>query len=200
MKNIRIPAILGGGLALLLSVPFAAAFAMAYSEYGAAYMIRLGIALDPLLSFHRSNDVVYRTYGQAFALVHPLLWLAARNWFRLHPPQTGREKRARALLLWGGGLAALGVVADYFSYDTWLMTLFLFEWIGCLTLWAGCFIFGRALLENGQMPRWAARLFLLSFLVSIAATFALAHFPSGPTFGYALAWLVWALGVKPQAA
>jgi hypothetical protein len=153
VKNIRIPAILGGALALLLSVPFAAAYSLAYSDWGAAHMIRLGIALDPLLSFHRSNEVVYRTYGQVFALVHPLLWLAARNWFNLHPPQTGRERRARTALLWGGGLAAL-----------------------------------------------AARFFLLSFLVSIAATFALAHFPSGPTFGYALAWLVWALRVKQQAA
>lgn len=187
-------AMLGGLLALLLTLPFASAYFAAYPGFDMPpfWAAPLKPALTPLLSF-ADRVTVYNVYGRVYNVVYLLFLPAAFVLRRLQKERGGR------LAGWGFGLtlagllaAAVGVAGDY-----WLGGAgFMLEFFGLLVMNLGASLSGLAVLRKGGLPHWLRWLLVICFPGLFAVHFLIGHIPSGPTFLFAVAWL--ALGYQLQ--
>ena len=181
-------AVAGGVIAIVLTVPFSIAFALAYPEEPGPpdYLTSLAPELGSLLTFAAPNPV-YELYGRAFDLVYLLFLPAVFAVHRLHHDVAdASEVRAFRILAAGLVIAFVGVAGDY-----WLNGLgFPVEVLGLLVMIVGTTLFGLATLRGSVLPRWSALLMVAGGLPgAVAGSVLTGHVPTGPTLFFAVAWL-----------
>ncbi len=181
-------AILGGLTAITLTPPFATAYFSAYPGFDVPpfWLSLLKPALRPSLTFG-SPVAVYNFYGRIFNLVYLLFLPAAFGLHRLHQRASNRiEKWGFAILVVGLLGAFIGVAGDYWADGAG----FFIELLGLLALAIGTTVYGIALLRSKVLPSGCAWL-LVACGPGIFVFFPLiGHIPSGPTFPFAISWLV----------
>lgn len=179
-------AIVGGSLALVLTIPFSAAFHVAYPGFNElpVWFHALRPVLAPLLEFGDSTDV-YATYGRIYDLVYLCLLpaaLVARRRYSLG--------RSRAGLL-GYRLTIAGLVAAFIGVagDYWADGLgYPLELLGLLALAVGCTLLGMAW-RRGAAPAPVAWLFMACGPAYAPGFLLVGHVPSGPTLPIAIAFI-----------
>ena len=182
-----ISAMVGGGLAILLTVPFAAAYFRAYPGFDPTpiWLAALQPIVRPLLSFAQPI-AVYNTYGRIYDLVYILFLPAALALHHLHRPLDSRlEKIAFWLMIVGLLASFVGVAGDYWADGSG----FVLEFIGLFILATGATLSGIAFLRSRILPRWASWLMLLCLPGYFIWFILVGHIPSGPSFGIALAYI-----------
>jgi hypothetical protein len=179
-------AMLAGGLALILTFPFATAYFVAFPGYDTppGWLPLARSAFQPVLSFNQP-DAVYETYGRVFSLVYPLLLPVI---LQLHHLQQRTEDRWERRSFWtviiGLALTFIGISGDYWLGDAlWIMQL-----PGLLLLAIGSTMYGVASRRSGRLPAWVYWLLILALPLSALSMWQANHFPSGPTLPVALAW------------
>ena len=182
-----VSSILGGLLAILLTLPFAAAYHIAYSGYDPIpiWFNSLQPILQPLLHFG-SPTAVYNTYGRIFDLVYLLLLPPALALHLLQRPVDSKAEK------WGFLLTVIGLVATFIGVagDYWAdgVTFFL-ELLGLLILCAGSTLYGIAFLRSHFIPSWCSWLLILCAPGYFIGSVLIGHIPSGTTFVVALAYV-----------
>jgi hypothetical protein len=111
MRWAGVAAIVGGMAAIVLTLPFAAAFFLAYPGESPLpfWFDSIEPRLDSQLTF-ASPDDVYETYGRLYILLLPLVVAIHRD---RGPLASRSEKRGFAVLSSRLGATALGVAGDY---------------------------------------------------------------------------------------
>ena len=179
--------ILSGCLALVLTVPFAVAFFLAYPGFNEHPIWFPGVraVVTPYLDFAEPTQV-YATYGRIYNIVY-LLWLpatVAAHWLARAEPA-----RAERVGFWltVTGLAAtfVGVAGDYWADGVG----YPLELLGLLALAVGCTVFGIGLRSAAALPAWSAWLFIVCAPTLIPAFLLVGHIPSGPTLPVAVAYI-----------
>ena len=181
-------AILGGLTAIVLTAPFASAYFIAYPGYDTVpfWVQPLEPRFASLLSFG-SPDQVYETYGKVYDVVYLLFLPAVLALHQVHGGSgTRAEKRGYALLVAGLLAAFVGVAGDYWANGI----TFLISVLGLLTMAVGVTMYGVALRRSGVVPRWCAWMLVSCGPGTMVFLFLIGHIPSGPTFPFALSWLV----------
>jgi hypothetical protein len=181
-------AILGGAIAIALTPAFASAYFIAYPGFDTVpfWVEPLEPHLGPLLTF-ASPDGVYETYGKVYDLVYLLFLPAVLALHRVHgesPSPT--ESRGYALLTTGLLAAFVGVAGDYWADGI----TFLISVLGLLIMAVGVTTYGVALHRSRVVPRWCAWMFILCGPGTLIFMVLIGHIPSGPTFPFAVTWLV----------
>lgn len=176
-----------GSLAILLTVPFAAAYYRAYPGFDPT-PIWLGAfqpILRPLLSFGQPASV-YNAYGRVYDLVYLLFLPAALALHHLHRTLDSRLEK------WTFWLTIVGLLASFFGVagDYWADGAgFVLEFVGLFILETGATLSGIAFLRGRLIPRWASLLLLLCLPGYFLWFAVIGHIPSGPSFGIALAYI-----------
>lgn len=182
-----VAAVVGGLLALVLTLPFALAFFRAYPGYDVppTWLAGLEPSLLPLVSF-APPVTVYNLYGRVYDLVYMLFLPATVALHRLHQGyRSWLERWGYGLLLSGLVLTFLGVAGDYWANGlTFVLSL-----LGLLVLAVGTSLYGLVLWRSHVLPRGVAGLFLACMLGVVTGSWLMGHIPSGPTLPFALAWL-----------
>lgn len=172
----------------MLTFPFATAYFLAFPGYDVPpfWLPSLEPRLDAVLSFAPADEV-YETYGRIYNLAY-LLFLPAA--FALHRLQRGSasrwEKRGFVVLVAGLLATLVGVAGDYWANGIG----FLLEVLGLLVSMIGSTVYGIALLRIGVAPGWVAWSFVLSGPGAVLFMLLIGHIPSGPTFPFAISWLL----------
>lgn len=182
-----ISSLAGGLLAILLTLPFAAAYHRAYSGYDPIpiWFQTLQPVLLPLLDF-APRIAVYNTYGRLYDLVYLLLIPGAIALHHLHKPIHSRLER------WGFWLTTVGLLASFVGVagDYWADGAgFFVELIGLLVLSTGATLSGIACLRGRLLPAWVSWLMILCLPGVFLWFLVIGHIPSGPTFAVALAYI-----------
>lgn len=192
-------AILAALLALLITLPFAAAYFRAYGsgQVVPALTKAFGGAFPGLLIFDRS-EWVYQFYGRLYSLVIPLTIPAM---LRLNE-RIGIDSR-RSLWGWriffGGVLIfGLGVFGDYWpDPNSYVVGAgFLLEMVGSLVIGVGAILYGIATsrgmdsFKGEAVPRWLAFGLVGIAPLGILGLLLTGHIPAGPLLGYVLFWLM----------
>jgi hypothetical protein len=195
-------AIVGGLMAIILTPPFATAYFSANLSFDTLpfWLPRIRPALDSLLNF-APPIMVYNIYGRVFNLVYLLFLPAAFALHHLHREASSRlEKLGFAILVVGLLATFVGVAGDYWVDGAG----FLIELLGLLALTIGATLYGVVLLRSKVVPSWCAWL-LIACGPGVFVFFPLiGHVPSGPTFVFAIAWLMvgyillFKQGIRPQ--
>lgn len=188
-------AMLGGLTAIILTAPFATAYFAAYPGFESQpfWFPLLRPALGSTITFAPPEDV-YNVYGRVFDLVYLLFLPAVFGLHHLHQGSSGRTER------WGFGMLVVALPATFIGVagDYWAQSipesLFAVSWgielLGLLTLMIGASVYGAALLRSSVIPSWSAWL-LVACGPGVFVVFPLiGHVPSGPTFLFAVSWLV----------
>jgi len=195
-------ALLGGLTAIILTAPFATAYFSAYPGFDIPpfWLPRLKSELGSLLTF-ASPVVVYNVYGRIFNLVYLLFLPAAFGLHHLHQGASSRIERWGFAILVVGLLATfIGVASDYWADGAG----FFIELLGLLTLAIGATLYGVALLRSKVVPSWWAWLLAACGPGVFVFLPLIGHIPSGPTFLFAIAWLIvgymllFKQGIRPQ--
>ena len=182
-----VSSIVGGLLAILLTLPFAAAYDIAYSGQGLVpfWFDQLRPVLIPFLRFG-SPHAVYNTYGRIYDLVYLLLVPAAIALHRIQPLASSKAEK------WGFRLTMVGLLSSFIGVagDYWAdgVTFFL-EIIGLLILCVGSALFGIAFLRNHAIPSWCSWLLILCLPGFYVGTVVIGGIPSGTTFLVAIAYV-----------
>ncbi len=177
---------LGGILAVALTLPFAVAYGRAYPGFDVPpfWVPAVRSALAPILTF-ASPVAVYNTYGRIFEFVYLLILPGVIGLHSVQKSASGRfERWATGVLVTGLLVSFVGVAGDYWG-DGWGFGI---ELVGLLVLLVGTTLVGIASLRAKQIPAWSAWLAIVGGPGAIAATLLIGHIPSGPTFLFACAW------------
>lgn len=181
-------AIIGGATAIVLTPPFATAYFSAYPGYDIPpfWVQPLRPALSPLLIF-ASPVTVYNLYGRIFDLIYLLMLPVV---FGLHDLHRGRPSRLEnagfGILVVGLMTTFIGVAGDYWANGlTFLLSL-----LGLLVLAVGTTLYGVSLLRSRVLPGWCAWLFIADLPAAFIFQLLIWHIPSGPTFPFAVSWLI----------
>lgn len=180
-------AILGGSIAILLTIPFASAYFMAYSSPSAApfWIHSLQSVLTPFLTFSAPTHV-YNIYGRIFNVVYFLFLPAVFALHDLLRDVSGTlEKSAFGILTISLLVTSVGVAGDYW----WNGTGFLLEVLGLLALNIGTSLYGVIILQYGVLPKWCGWLMASCFPGLFVFVFLIGHIPSAPTVLVAVSWL-----------
>jgi hypothetical protein len=181
-------ALIGGILAVILTLPFAAAYFRAYPGFDVPplWLPAVRSTFDPLLTF-ASAVAVYNTYGRIFNLVYLLILPGVVSLHSLQQEVSGRfERWAVGVLVIGLVMSFIGVAGDYWADGLgWPIEL-----LGLLVLLVGTTLFGIASLQAKRIPIWSAWLLIIAGPGAIVATWLIGHIPSGPTFLFACSWVV----------
>jgi len=181
-------AIIGGLTAIVLTAPFASAYFSAYPGYDVVpnWVQSLKPALSPLLTF-ASPVGVYNVYGRVYDLVYLLFLPTAFGLHVLHHGASSRIEKWGFYLLVGGLLSTfIGVAGDY-----WLNGVtFFIELLGLLILATGAALYGTAILRSKVIPGWCGWLLISCLPGAFLTILLIGHIPSGPTFLFALSWLI----------
>jgi len=181
-------AMIGGILASILTPPFAVAYFSAYPGYDIPpfWLQSVRPMLRPFLTFGSSVEV-YNTYGRIYDFVY-LLWLPAV--FGLHHLHQVFSSRIEQ---WGFGLLVVGLLATFIGVagDYWADGAgFLLSLLGLLILYIGTTLYGVAILRSNVIPRWCGWLLVSCLPGAFIFTWLIGHLPSGPTFPFAVSWLI----------
>lgn len=180
-------AILGGCLALVLTLPFAVAFYLAYPGFNELpiWVPAVRPVVTPFLDFAEPTQV-YATYGRVFDLVY-LLWLPATvAVHRLAGAEPNGVERVGFWLTVGGLVASfIGVAGDYWADGIG----YPLELLGLLALAVGCTAFGVGLRRAAALPACAAWLFVMCAPALVPSLILIGHIPSGPTLLVAVAYI-----------
>lgn len=180
-------AIVGGLLALVLTLPFALAFFRAYPGYDVPpfWLVALQPTLMPLVTF-APPVTVYNLYGRVYNLVYLLFLPATVGLHQLHQGYGRRlERWGYGLLLSGLVMTFLGVAGDYWANGlTFVLSL-----LGLLVLAVGTTLYGLVLWRSRVLPRGVDWLFLACLPGVVIGSWLTGHIPSGPTLPFALTWL-----------
>jgi len=180
-------AIVGGTLALLLTLPFAAAYFIAYPGFEATpfWFEPMLPTLQPMLGFGTAVDV-YNTYGRIYNAVYLFLLPAALAVHAVHRAASSRWETWGFVLTVTGLVASLiGVAGDYWANGVG----FLLEFPALLVLSVGCGLTGIAARRSRIIPAWCAWLLILCMPAYVLALILIVHIPTGPTFAVAVAYL-----------
>lgn len=195
-------AILGGLMAIVLTVPFASAYFSAYPGYDVPpfWLQWVRPMLRPFLTFESSVEV-YNTYGRIYDFVYLLCLPAVFGLHHLHQGVSSRiEKWGFGLLVVGMLTTFIGVAGDYWANGAG----FFIELLGLLTLSIGTTLYGVAMLRSRVIPRWCGWLLVSCLPGAFIFTVLIGHIPSGPTFLSAVSWLIvgsrllFKRGIRPQ--
>jgi hypothetical protein len=195
-------AILGGLTAIVLTAPFAIAYYSAYPGYEVPpfWIQSLKPALRSLLTFAPPVGV-YNVYGRIFDLVYLLFLPAAFGLHHLHQGVSSRIEK------WGFGILVVGLLATFIGVagDYWADRAgFAIEVLGLLTLAIGTTLYGIAMLRSKVIPSWCAWLLVACGPGAFVFFPLIGHIPSGPTFLFAISWLIvgcmllFKKGLRPQ--
>lgn len=181
-------AIVGGLMAVVLTVPFASAYFPAYAIEGESpprWLRSLEPELGSLLTF-AAPETVYELYGKIFNLVYLLILPAVFGLHHLHRGANSR-KELRAFRVLVGGLIAtsIGVAGDYWANGIG----FPITVLGLLTVIVGTTLYGAATLRGGVLPPWSSWLLVAGGPGAFAGMALTGHVPSGPTLLFAVSWL-----------
>lgn len=183
---------MGGLIAVVLTVPFASAYFIAYSVDGEAppgWLHSLEPGLGSLLTF-AAPETVYTLYGKVFNLVYLLILPAVFGLHHLHRgTNSPREMRAFRVLVGGLIATCIGVAGDYWADGMG----FPIEVLGLLAVIAGTTLYGVATLRAGVLPPWSSWLLVAGGPGAFVGMALFGHIPSGPTLLFAASWL--AVGV-----
>ena len=180
-------AILGGVVAIVLTLPFAAAFFLAYPGENALpiWFDSVEPRLESQLTFADPVSV-YETYGRLYNVVYvlflPLVLAIHRS---RHALRSRLEQRAFVVLSSGLVTTTLGVAGDYWGNGIG----FPLEVLGLLLMIFGVSLWGLALLRSAAPVRWAW-LFVGCGPGALGTSLLAGHIPSGPTLAFACVWLV----------
>jgi hypothetical protein len=181
-------AMLGGVFAVVLTLPFAAAYFGAYPGFDIPpfWLSAVRSRFDPLLTF-ASPVAVYNTYGRIFEFVYLLILPGVVSVHVLQQEASDHfERWAVGVLVTGLVMSFIGVAGDYWADGMgWGIEL-----LGLLVLLVGTTLFGIASLRTKRIPTWSAWLLIISGPGAIVATWLIGHIPSGPTFLFAGSWVV----------
>ncbi len=181
-------AMVGGMLAVILTLPFAAAYFRAYPGFDVPplWLPLVRSSFDPLLTF-ASPVVVYNTYGRIFNVVYLLMLPGVVSLHALQQVASNRfERWAIGVLVTGLVMSFIGVAGDYWADGLgWGIEL-----LGLLVLLIGTTLFGIASVRVKRIPTWSAWLLIIAGPGAILATWLIGHIPSGPTFLFACSWIV----------
>lgn len=179
-------AVVGSGLAIALTLPFATAYFLAYPGDTLPFWFdAVEPRLEPQLTFADPTSV-YAIYGRLYNVVYVLLLPLVLAIHRSRRAvATPAQKRWFVVLVSGLVATALGVAGDYWGNGIG----FLLEVLGLLTMMVGVTMWGLALLRGTSPVRWAW-VFVACGPGALGTLFVLGHVPSGPTLAFALAWLV----------
>lgn len=192
-KRAGLLALLAAIIGLAISLPFAAAFYLAYPGFNTPPFWWEGFraAYAGLFEFAAATRV-YQIYGRIYSLLIPLT-LPALFSLRTRIPVSSRAAIwGRRVFIAGVVLFALGIIGDYWPdpNSQFVGAGFLLEMIGTPTLWVGSLIYGLAVLRNDRTPRWVGAAVTGIAPLGILGSILLNHIPSGPLFGYAVFSLV----------
>lgn len=197
-------AVLGGLTAITLTVPFAVAYFSAYPGYDIPpfWVAPLKGTLGRLLTF-APPVAVYSLYGRIYNLVYLLFLPAVFGLHALHQGDNGKVEK------WGFGLLVVGLVAAFIGVagDYWADGAgFLIEILGLLVCSIGATLYGVATLRSRVLPLWCAWLLVVCLPGVFIFLLLIGHIPSGPTFLFAVAWLIigymllFKQGIRPYSA
>jgi len=189
-------AMVGGVLAVVLTLPFAAAYFQAYPGFDVPpfWLSAVRSGFEPLLTFD-SPTRLYSTYGRIFEVVYLLILPGVVGLHAIQREASGRfERWAFGVLVSGLVTSFVGVAGDYWADGMG----FGIELVGLLVLLVGTTLFGIATLRAKQVPTWSAWLLIIAGPGAIVATWVIGHLPSGPTFLFACSWVVLG-GILSQA-
>lgn len=181
-------AIVGGAVAIALTIPIASAYFRAYEAFDAhpIWLPFIERALAPLLEF-APPVTVYEIYGRIYAVVFILYLPAAIHLHRQRSERSGRLEAVGFAVVAGALVTtAIGVAADYWANGIGY-TLSL---LGLLGLAIGSTVWGLGVRRGGTVPTWWAWLLIAVGPLSVLCLFLLGHVPSGPTLPFAVAWLL----------
>ena len=181
-------AILGGVTAVILTPPFATAYFSAYPGFDIPpfWLSLLRPALRSVLAFG-PPIAVYNVYGRIFEFVYLLFLPAAFGLHRLHQGAGSRiEKWGFAILVVGLLGAFIGVAGDYWADGAG----FFIELLGLLAMVIGATVYGVAVLRSKVIPGWCAWLLIACGPGTFGFFPLIGHIPSGPTFLFAISWLI----------
>lgn len=182
-------ALLGGALAVLLTLPLGLAYDEAYALPGEdppAWALAARPLLGQLLTF-AAPSTVYETYGRVFAMAYLLMLPGA---VALH----GLQRRAGVrfefagyvVLVTGLALSGIGVAGDYWADGA----TFLVSVVGLLILFVGALLYGIVILRARILPRVCAWLMILAGAGGLPFTVLVwQHIPGGPTLLVACAFI-----------
>jgi hypothetical protein len=181
-------AMVGGVLSTVLTFPFAAAYERAYPGFDVPpfWLPALSPILRPLLTFD-APVAVYNLYGRIFEFVYLLILPAVIG---LHSVQrnttSARSNWSFGILTGGLIISFVGVAGDYWADGAgWGIEL-----VGLLVLLVGATLFGVTALRAAYIPPWSAWLLILAGPGALGATWLIGHIPSGPTFLFAMSWVI----------
>lgn len=83
-------------------------------------------------------------------------------------------------------LRLIGVAGDYWANGI----EFPIDVLDLLIVIVGATVYGAALLRSKVVPRWCALLIVSCGPGALAFTAVIGHIPSGPTFLFAISWLI----------
>jgi hypothetical protein len=175
-------------IAVVLTVPFASAYFIAYPVEGEAppgWLHSLEPELGSLLTF-AAPETVYTLYGKVFNLVYLLILPAVFGLHHLHRG-TNSPKEMRAFRMLVGGLIAtsIGVAFDYWADGIgFVITMF-----GLLAVIVGTTLYGVATLRAGVLPPWSSWLLVAGGPGAFVGMALFGHIPSGPTLLFAASWM-----------
>ncbi len=180
-------AIAGGAMALLLTLPFAAAYFIAYPGYDELpfWFDVLMPVLEPMIGFGHPDDV-YTTYGKIYNPIYLLLLPATLALHDLHRGTSSRLER------WGFAMTMIGLIVSFVGVagDYWANGAgFLLEVVGLLVLAVGCSLTGFAARRSRIIPSWCAWLLVLCLPGYIMWFILIGHIPSGHTVAVAVAYV-----------
>ena len=181
-------AMAGGVLAIVLTFPFSAAYARAYPGFDVPpfWLPALQPILRPLLTFD-SSVTVYNLYGRMFEFVYLLILPAVIGLHFVQRNATGANAHwSFGVLVTGLIVSFIGVAGDYWADGAgWGIEL-----VGLLVLLVGTTLFGITALRAACIPPWSAWLLILAGPGALGATWLIGHIPSGPTFLFAISWVI----------
>jgi hypothetical protein len=183
-------ALLGGALAVLLTLPLGLAYDEAYALPGEdppGWALAVKPLLGQLLTFD-APSTVYETYGRVFAMVYLLMLPGAVALHRLQRHAGIRfEFAGYVVLLAGLVLSGIGVAGDYWADGA----TFLVSVVGLLILFVGSLLYGIVTLRARILPRVCAWLMILAGAGGLPFTvLAWQHIPGGPTLLVACAFIL----------
>jgi len=190
---VGILAIIAALIALLITMPFAAAYFRAYGsgQVVPALTKAFGRAYPNLLNFDRAAWV-YQLYGRLYSLVIPLTIPAMLRLKEKIGIDTRRSLWGWRVFYWGVLMFGLGVFGDYWpNPNSYVVGAgFLLEIVGSLVIWVGAIIFGMAALKGDAVPRWIGVGLVGIAPMGILGILLTGHIPAGPLLGYVMFWLV----------
>jgi hypothetical protein len=175
-------------IAVVLTVPFASAYFIAYPVEGEAppdWLHSLEPELGSLLTF-AEPETVYTLYGKVFNLVYLLILPAVFGLHHLHRGiSSRREMRAFRVLVAGLVATFIGVAGDYWANGVG----FPLEMLGLLAVIVGTTLYGVATLRAGVLPPWSSWLLVAGGPGAFVGMALFRAIPSGPTLLFAVSWL-----------